>query len=99
MIIISSFLFYNCYNLKTIKTYDGLTQRFKLIYQIPFGETILNLEKLRKIRNLNTLVIPSSIQNVEINKFELSECLECIEGDPKWFPFLPIYQIKKIIIP
>ena len=99
LIAISQYLFHKCYNLKKILNFNGEVQRFKLIHQIKEGETILNLKNLCKIKNLNTLIIPSSIKDIEINEYELSECLECVECDPKWLQYLPIYQLKKIIIP
>lgn len=98
-IIRANYLFYNCYELKTIKNMKDETIRFKLIYKIKEGEEVLNLENLSKIKNLSILIIPSSIKKVNKCDYELSECLECVEGDPKWLKYLPIYQLKKIIIP
>ena len=99
IILISSFLFYNCHQLKTVINYEGEIERFNLIYRINEGEKVLYLKDLKRFKNLQTLVIPSSIENIELDNYELSECLECVECDPKWLQYLPIYQLKKIIIP
>ena len=99
IIEISNFLFYKCYKLKTVISLDGVVERFNLIYSVNEGDKILYLKDLQKITNLHTLIIPSSIENIILDNHELSECLECVECDPKWLQYLPIYQLKKIIVP
>ena len=99
LINISQYIFYNCYNLFVIKNLEGETFRFRLKHEIEEGETNLNFRDLRKIKNLDTLIIPSTINNIIEDEADISENLQCIKGDPKWLFKFPSYQLKEFIIP
>ena len=96
---ISQYLFYNCYNLSIIKTFSGKTEKFGLKYDIKEGEKTLNMKDLRKIKNLGTLSIPSTITEIIEDDYDISENLQCIIGDPKWLAYFPAYQITTFIVP
>ena len=95
----SQFLFYNCYNLSIIKHLNGKAEKFRMKHEIEEGVTFINIKDLRKMKNLHTLVIPSTIKDIINDEYDISENLECIIGDPKWLSKFPAYQLKKIIIP
>ena len=92
-------LFQKCINLMKIKYLNGYIEKFKTSYKINDKQSTIKMDELIKIKNLGTLVIPESIISIEPSIYDLSETLECVECDPKWFKYLPIYQLKKIIIP
>ena len=92
-------LFQNCFNLMKIKYLNGYIEKFKTTYKIDNKVTAVKIDELIKIRNLGTLIIPESVTSIEPSIYDLSETLECVESDPKWLKYLPVYQLKKIIIP
>ena len=95
----SQYLFYNCYNLSIIRYFNGKVERFKMVYEIKEGEKTLLIKDLREIKNLDTLIIPSTIEEIIIDEYDISDNLQCIIGDPKWLSKFPSYQLKKLVIP
>ena len=92
-------LFGKCYNLKKIKYLGGFIEIFKTTYKVDENIDVLIMNNLLPLKNLGTLIIPKNIKEIEPSKYELSGYLECVECDPKWLIYLPIYQLKKVIVP
>ena len=92
-------LFIKCIHLIKIRFENGHVEKFKLIYEINNKIKNVKIDDLIKIKNLGTLIIPESVESIEPSIYDLSENLECVECHPKWLKYLPIYQLKKVIIP
>ena len=92
-------LFKKCINLMKIIYSNGDIEEFKTIYEVPPRINILVLDSLIKIKNLGALIVPKSVEHIKKSNKELSKYLECIECDPKWLKYFPIFRLKKIIIP
>ena len=95
------------FNLDTLREFKKLKTiicsekafSFGTKYIIKEGIKVLNFPDIVKIRNLSYLQIPKSVQDIEFSDIDISVHLTCVNCDPKWIPFLPVYQLKKVIIP
>ena len=89
----------NCYKLRKIINFEGEVSPFNLKYKVKEGTEILNLNDLYEMKNLKYLLIPQSVKRIELIDKDITEHLTYVNCDPKWLQFLPIYQLKKVIIP
>ena len=92
-------LFQKCINLMKIIYSNGNMEEFKTKYEVPPRINNLDINSLIKIKNLGTLIIPKSVETIDKSNKELSKYLECLECDPKWLKYFPIFRLTKIIIP